>query len=321
MRVHKAAKALKGRSIGLLRQDADGLVTYRFESLPAEGGQMGHAVFTRQGGVSQPPFATLNVGTKVGDDEAAVAENHTRIFSHLGLNADRVVTAQQVHGNRVGVVTADDAGRVFAATDGLITGAADLALLLRFADCQPILLYDPVHHALGLVHAGWRGIAQGIARRAVEMMHGTYGTEPGALIAALGPAIGPCCYTVRHKAASALAYALPDWRQVMQPDGEQWQFDLPAANGQQLEAIGVRSVEQAHLCTACHKDVFFSHRGEHGRTGRFAVMAYLSSGDGEESPRETNLVRKEQEPEAREGQDLLQPPGFPAFHDLASGEL
>ena len=88
----------------MLRQDADGLVTYRFESLLAEGGQMGHAVFTRLGGVSQPPFATLNVGTKVGDDEAAVAENHTRIFSHLGLNAGRVATAQQVHGNRVGLV-------------------------------------------------------------------------------------------------------------------------------------------------------------------------------------------------------------------------
>jgi YfiH family protein len=304
----------------LLRQDADGLVTYRFESLPDQGGRVGHAVFTRLGGVSQPPFATLNVGATVGDDESAVAENHARIYNHLGLGADCVVTARQVHSNRVGVVTAADAGRVFAATDGLITDTPGLALLLRFADCQPILLYDPVHHALGLVHAGWRGIAQGIALRAVEAMQQTFGTKPGALIAALGPAIGPCCYSVGHEVASAMGYALPDWTQVMQPDGEHWRLDLPAANGQQLAAIGVRTVEQARLCTACHKDVFFSHRGDQGRTGRFAVVAYLRSGVGEESQKEAKTVRKAQEPQPSEGQDSLQPPGFPAFHESLGGD-
>jgi hypothetical protein len=206
-----------------------------------------------------------------------------------------------------------------ANTDGLITDALATGLMLRFADCQPILLYDPEHHALGLAHAGWRGIAQGIALRAVDKMEAAFGTQPETLIAGLGPAIGPCCYTVNHDVASAMGYALPDWRQVLQPHGEQWRFDLPAANAQQLAAIGVRTVEQAHLCTACHKDLFFSHRGEDGRTGRFAVIAYLT--DQGEPTRQAARVARRDEPQAdaRDMEDSLQPAGFPAFHELWNG--
>jgi YfiH family protein len=303
----------------LLRQELNGLVTYRFESLPSQAGHLVHAVFTRLGGVSRSPFATLNVGHTVGDDEEAVAVNHARVYAHLDLRAERVVTARQVHGNRVARVSDTDAGRVVANTDGLITDALATGLMLRFADCQPILLYDPEHHALGLAHAGWRGIAQGIALRAVEKMEAAFGTQPETLIAGLGPAIGPCCYTVNHDVASAMGYALPDWRQVLQPHGEQWRFDLPAANAQQLAAIGVRTVEQAHLCTACHKDLFFSHRGEDGRTGRFAVIAYLT--DQGEPTRQAARVARRDEPQAdaRDMEDSLQPAGFPAFHELWNG--
>lgn len=309
----------------MLRQDTNGLVTYRFEH-PAFGGLPGtsalavvHAVHTRLGGVSQGPFATLNVGHTVGDDAAAVAENHRRIYAHLDLRADNVASARQIHSNRVAVVTAADAGRVLPGTDGLITDVPGLALLLRFADCQPILLYDPAHHALGLVHAGWRGIAQGIARRAVETMQEAYGTEPQAVVAGLGPAIGPCCYTVGHQVASALGYAMPDWQQVMQQEGEGWRLDLSAANAQQLAAAGVCDIEQAHLCTSCRRDEFFSHRGDDGRTGRFAVVAYLSPGTRGEG--DTRAVSKPQgpRPEEREEADSLQPPGLPALHEFLDG--
>lgn len=304
----------------MLRQDTEGLATYRFESLATVGLPLVHAVFTRLGGVSRDPFATLNVGHTVGDDQTAVAENHARVYARLGLSEDRVVTAQQVHGNRVAVVTAADAGRVCPATDGLATAAPGLALLLRFADCQPILLYDPDHHALGLVHAGWRGIAQGIARRAVETMQEAFGTRPRRLLAGLGPAIGPCCYTVSHEVASAMGYALPDWTRVMQSEGDEWRFDLPAANAQQLAAVGVRAVEQAHLCTACHNDVFFSHRGDRGRTGRFAVVAYLQPRTGQATGAATDAARAEPEPQECEGPESLQPAGLPAFHELPEGD-
>jgi YfiH family protein len=302
----------------LHRQDANGLVTYHFEALAVEN--LVHAVFTRLGGVSRGPFATLNVGNSVGDDEAAVAENHARIYAHMDLAANRVASPYQVHGNRVAVVTASDAGRVIPGTDGLVTNAPGVGLLLRFADCQPILLYDRTHHALGLIHAGWRGVALGIARRAVETMQEAFDSQPEELIAGLGPAIGPCCYTVGQNVAAAMGYALPDWRLVMSPQAEdQWRFDLPAANAQQLAAAGVREIEQAHLCTACHSQEFFSHRADNGETGRFAVLAYLKSGASRSGTAESQVPLVQDEPPAPAEVVSLQPPGFPSFDELAGG--
>jgi len=294
------------------------LVTYHFQRLTAEG--LIHAVFTRLGGVSHEPFAALNVGRSVGDDQAAVAQNLTRIYASLGLTPDQVVTAHQVHGNRVAVVAAQDGGRVVPATDALATDTPGLALLLRFADCQPIILYDPARCALGLVHAGWRGLAQGIARRAVETMQEAFGTSAADLLAGLGPAIGPCCYTVGDDVAAALGYALPDWRKVMtlDPSGTGWRLDLPAANAQQLAAAGVpaRQMEQTGLCTACHNDEFFSHRADNGQTGRFAAVACLPAGDQAHDRRAAAQPRQESRDQEPAIADTLQPPGLPAFHEL-----
>jgi YfiH family protein len=212
----------------------------------------------------------------VGDEQPAVAENHRRIYAQLGLDAGQVVSPRQVHGSRIAVATAHAAGKTIPDTDGLVTAVPGVALLMRFADCQPILLYDPEHHVIALVHAGWRGVAQGIARRAVEVMGAEFGTSPGSLLAGLGPAIGGCHYVVGHSVATAMGYALPDWRKVMVEEEDHWRFDLPGANAQQLEASGVRQIERAQLCTACRTDEFYSHRAEGGRTGRFAVVAYLA---------------------------------------------
>ncbi len=298
----------------MLRIDIDGVRIYRFETLAVEG--LVHGVFTRLGGVSQGPFATLNVGHTVGDAPDAVAENQARIFSRMGTQAAQVVTARQVHGNHVAVVQAGDGGRVMDNTDGLVTAAPGLALMLRFADCQPIVLYDPVHHAVGLIHAGWRGIAQGMAYRAVEKMQGAFGTRPEALLAGLGPAIGPCCYTVGDDVASAMGYALPEWREAMTSLEEgQWRLDLSAANAQQLTAAGVRNIEQAQMCTSCHHDVFFSHRADQGRTGRFAAVVYLQARPGGPETAESAPLESA-EPEEQAESDELSPPGFPSFGEM-----
>lgn len=303
----------------MLRTDTNGIVTYQFEGLDVEG--LSHAVFTRLGGVSQGPFASLNVGNTVGDDEAAVAENHSRVYARLGLSRERVATPSQVHGNRVATVTASDAGRVLPNTDGLVTATPGIALMLRFADCQPILLYDPVHHALGLLHAGWRGVAQGIARRGVETMHGAFGTQPHDLVACLGPAIGPECYTVGQNVAAAMSYALPDWKKVLALEGEDtWRLDLSAANAQQLAVAGVKQIEQSHLCTACRLDEFYSHRGDNGRTGRFAVVAFLEPRAAVLTGRETATVRSGSEREESTPSASLDPPGFPAFWEQTGGD-
>lgn len=303
----------------MLRKESGGITTYHFESLSAEG--LVHAVFTRLGGMSREPFDTLNVGGTVGDDPAAVAENHARVYAHLGLIAAQVTSPRQVHSNRVAVISGDQAGATIPDSDGLVTATPGVALLLRFADCQPVLLYDPAHHALALVHAGWRGVAQGIARRAVETMVQAFGTRPGDLLAGLGPAIGPCCYTVGDKVAAAMGYVLPDWRGALTALGEdQWRLDLSAANAQQLGAEGVTQIEAADLCTACNQHEFFSHRAGNGLTGRFAVVAYLEPGY---APERVTLIPdsqdRRQEP-APPMPDSLNPPGFPAFGEHLEGQ-
>ena len=296
----------------MLRKESGGIVTYHFESMVAEG--LVHTIFTRLGGVSREPFDTLNLGNTVGDDQAAVAENHTRVYAHLGSSAAQVTSPRQVHSNRVVVITGDQAGSIIPDSDGIVTTAPRVALLLRFADCQPILLYDPAHHALGLVHAGWRGVAQGIARRAVETMVQAFGTSPGDLLAGLGPAIGPCCYTVGDKVAAAMGYVLSDWSQAMTSLGEdQWSLDLSAANAQQLAAEGVQQIEAANLCTACHQDEFYSHRAGNGRTGRFAVAAYLEQGRAPVQATPASGSQEQSQPPTSSQPESLHPPGFPAF--------
>jgi YfiH family protein len=300
----------------LLRKESGGITTYHFESLSAEG--LVHAVFTRLGGVSREPFDSLNVGGSVGDEQAAVAENHARIYAHLGLSAAQVTSPRQVHSNRVVVITGAQAGSTIPDSDGLLTATPGVALLLRFADCQPVLLYDQAHHALALVHAGWRGVALGIARRAVETMVRAFGTRPGEILAGLGPAIGPCCYTVGDKVAAAMGYVLPDWSGALTALGEdQWRLDLSAANAQQLAAEGVQQIEAADICTACNRHEFYSHRAENGRTGRFAVAAYLEPGYPAERaaclPDSQNRDQEPREHRALDMPDSLNPPGFPAF--------
>jgi hypothetical protein len=285
------------------------------------GQPLSHAVFTRLGGASQAPFATLNVGGSVGDDEQAVAENHRRIYAALDLGAGQVVTARQVHGNHVAVVDGRQAGTFVPNTDGLVTATPGLGLLLRFADCQPILLYDPEHHALGLAHAGWRGVAQGIARRAVETMQDAFGSRPAALLAGLGPAVGSCCYTVGHEVAAAMGYVLPDWQEAMELEGEDhWRLDLSVANAQLLAAAGVTHIEQAGMCTSCRNDEFFSHRADEGRTGRFAAVACLQPRPAVEAEREERASPEATGDDELARFDSLQPPGLPGFGPIGEDD-
>jgi YfiH family protein len=301
------------------RHETNGLATYQFEALDSD--HVRHAVFTRRGGVSTGHLASLNVGRAVGDDPHRLAENHARIYAHLGVAAAQVATGQQVHGNRVARVSSEDGGDTQPTADALITNTPALALMLRFADCQPILLYDPEHHALALVHAGWRGAALGIPRRAVEAMQAAFGTRPAAIWAGLGPCIGPCCYQVGDDVASALGYALPDWREAIVRTDRGWWLDLSAANAQLLQQAGVSTAERSRLCTACRLDEFYSHRAEGGRTGRFAVLAMLAARQG--TARATSAPPAEP-PSGEPGPDdwaeptSLQAPGLPDFGETTS---
>ncbi len=249
------------------------MVYYQFDALQAQPG-VRHGFFSRLGGVSAPPFATLNLGTSVGDDPEAVAENRRRCFAALGFDEAQVVTPYQVHSTVVAPVSRADGGRLIDATDGLVTAEQGLALFLRFADCVPILLYDRERPAIGLVHAGWRGTLDGIAAAGVRAMQARFGSQPERLWAGIGPAIGACCYQVSAELAESFGRRYGS-TVVSHPPGAGAHLDLPAANAIALRKAGVRQIEQAELCTACHVHEFFSHRREQGRTGRLGAIAGL----------------------------------------------
>jgi polyphenol oxidase len=228
-----------------------------------------HGVSTRAGGVSGGRCASLNVSHTVGDDEANVEENLSRLAVAVGTHRQTLFSPYQVHGRAVTVVDGGTPPR--PRCDVLITRTAERTLLLRYADCTPVLLADTKQPALAAVHAGWRGSAVRAASAGVEALAQAFGSRPRDLVAGIGPAIGPCCYEVGHEVIDAFA----DRPELFHGR----KLDLWAANRQALIEAGVpdEHIEVAGICTRCQSDRFFSHRANGGQpAGRFAAVIRLA---------------------------------------------
>jgi YfiH family protein len=257
------------------RKSDQGLVYYQFDGW---NGHVTHGIFTRQGGVSESPWNSLNVGGTVGDRPAAVQENHRRMYNALGLDAERACTVWQVH-------SADTVlayGRVpnrrwLARADGMITDQPGVPLTMRYADCTPLLLYDPEHHAIAIGHAGWRGTVLHMAQSLIDSMQAAFGTRPGDLLAGIGPCIGPDRYQVGPEVVEAVQQAFGTLAGLIKraDDGSAY-LNMWESNRLALERAGVSQIEIAGICTATHTDEFYSHRAEAGRTGRFGVIMALA---------------------------------------------
>lgn len=253
------------------------LVFYQFDQW-AESTQFTHGIFTRLGGVSAPPWSTLNLGGSVGDDPAALQENYRRVYETLGLDQSCACTVWQVHSaDTIVVQQPDPNGKWLARADGMVTDRPGLPLTMRFADCTPILFYDPVHHAIGIAHAGWRGTVQGAAVSALHAMQVAFGTRPADVQAGIGPSIGPERYQVGEEVVAAVRAAFGTTEGLVRraADGSAY-LDLWAANRTALERTGVTHIEVAGICTATHTDEFYSHRAEAGKTGRFGAVIALA---------------------------------------------
>jgi len=271
----------------------DDLLAFRFDSLP--NGTLHHAVFSRRGGVSVAPFDSLNLSLAVADERDRVYANRRRAYGLFGRDTDTVVHAHLVHGATVARVTTAENGTWVHHVDGLVTDQPGCVLTMSFADCAPILLYDPVHRAIGLGHAGWKGTVADLPGALVRAMAEQFGSAPADLLAAVGPCIGPCCYEVGEIVIDAVSAAFASSDELLRertndqrpttndsspatrhsPPATHRHFDLPEANRRNLLNAGVRHVELSGHCTACRTDLFFSHRAEKGRTGRFGVVLGL----------------------------------------------
>jgi YfiH family protein len=248
---------------------SDGIAAERPDGLQDAGFLV--AFTERTGGVSNGPFATLNVDLRGGDDVAAARENRRRTVRALGVDA--VACARQVHGAAIVAAGRDDAGRGFldparalGDADGIITDEPNVAIVVLAADCVAIALADPALGRLAVVHAGWRGTAAGIVDRAVAAFD-----EPARTLAAIGPAVCADHYEVGHDVVTAVGAATGDGA-VVERRGSRPHLDLASTIERRLRVLGVRRIERSGSCTACEPARFFSHRRD-GLTGRQALIA------------------------------------------------
>ena len=256
---------------------ANGSVPYlQFSTIPKIAG-LAHAVFTRRGGISPAPFTSLNMSVSVQDSKRNVDENRALAYSALGRSVETVVQAHLVHGATVIRVGQEDHGTIPGRFDGMITNEPGCALAMNFADCAPIVLVDPQNQAIGLGHAGWKGTIADLPGAMVRAMQEAFGSDPADLWAGIGPSIGPCCYEVGEAVIAGVkaTFTRPETLLIRQKNGPRPHFDLPEANRRNLRRAGLRHIETAPYCTACRTDLFFSHRAEKGRTGRFGVLMVL----------------------------------------------
>lgn len=229
------------------------------------------AFSTRLGGVSEGPFASLNLGILTEDDPQRVVENRRRLCDAVGADATTATMAWQVHGADVataesrGVVTP---GTVYERCDGLWSDRPGQAMMLLTADCLPVALANTSKEPrLAVLHVGWRGLLAGILDAG---MYAVADGSDGSVAAAIGPGIGPCCYEVGNEVAGPFRATFGD----VVVRGRS--LDLAAAAESALRAAGCSSVERTDLCTSCEAGLFFSHRRDHGRTGRQGVVAYIA---------------------------------------------
>jgi YfiH family protein len=222
---------------------------------------------TRKGGVSADPYG-MNTSLRVGDRAEHVHANRKRLLGLLGLENVPLALPVQCHSNVVLIATRPGE---YPACDGLATAKTGLALAVSIADCLPVVLYDSRHRAVALVHAGWRGTAEGIAQRAVRVMGREFRSNAADLTVYLGPSAGVCCYEVGPEVAERFPEPCVERR------ANGLYLDLKEANLRQLLDVGVerRDVEVSPHCTICEPDLFHSYRRDRADSGRMMAIASL----------------------------------------------
>ena len=261
----------------------NGVTFLAADGIDAAGGAA-HGFSTRLGGVSEGMWESLNLGVSRGDNPDHVKENYRRFLAAIGADGTRTASSNQVHGGVVRTVTTADVkddlyGKVSYEADGLMTDLPGVTLLVYTADCIPILFYDPVRRAVAAVHAGWRGTAAGIASQAVERMRDVYGCRPGDILAAIGPGIGPDCFETHEDVPNAMTAALSTavLQHIKIKANGKFSVDLKGINAMRLGQAGLAAdhIAVSSLCTACHPEMFWSHRRLGTSRGSMAAAIQL----------------------------------------------
>lgn len=243
-------------------------------------GVVKHGFSTRLGGVSTGHCSTMNISTTRGDDPKAVEENRKRIASAIGVEVSDLTYTHQTHTTNVAVVEERDRGSRFMETDGMVTNVPGICLVTFYADCVPLFFVDPVHKAIGLSHSGWRGTVNKMGKITVETMQRQYGTDPGQIIAAIGPSICQDCYEVSEDVIQEFKakFAEPLWPELFyKKENGRYQLNLWKANQAVLMEAGIQreNIAVTNLCTHCNPEILFSHRSTGVQRGNLSAFLAL----------------------------------------------
>ncbi len=232
---------------------------------------------TRQGGISLPPYDSLNMSYKVGDETTFVDENRWRLANYLDCTPDRFIALSQIHSDIIYDQTCvENSGQP---GDGHFLDQPGLFAVIGVADCIPLFLADPQKKVIGVIHAGWRGLHQSIVAKAVIKMVNTYGCEPGNILAVVGPSLGPCHYEVQRDVIDQFEALLGYECIFFEQKGAKYFLNMWSIAHFQLINQGLYSghIYLEHACTMCQPDLYFSHRGSGGRTGRMWAVVGLKA--------------------------------------------
>jgi YfiH family protein len=245
-----------------------GLVIGTFPPLKAIAPGLDVFITTRSGGTSAPPFESLNLGGTLGDRPESIEENRKLLLAVLGISPRRLARTGQIHGSEIAVATR---GGHFEGFDALATTKRGLTLAISTADCYSVMIYSPPEHALAALHVGRRGAEMGIIGRAAGVMRMKYRIDPGYAVAIIGPGICGKCYSVSRD--EALRFP----KTVRRFERGAWHLDLSAFIVRELVLQGFKrkNIFSSGFCTACNPELFFSHRRDHGITGRHWTLASM----------------------------------------------
>lgn len=262
----------------------NGLIYFTFPKLDKTNG-VKHIFSTRHGGVSSGIFATMSTRRSYGDSDENVMKNFQILCNAVNIDENDLVLSDQTHTSNIRIVTSSDRGKGYTKEqdytdiDGLITNERNIALVTQYADCTPLLFFDPIKKVIATSHAGWRGTVKEIGRKTVSLMQKEFGSSPDDIIAAIGPSIGQCCYEVDDTVIrwiDMLTYLQKDKIYYKKPNGK-YMLDLKETNRQILVYSGIKNenIDVADICTACNKDDMHSHRASHGQRGNLTAIIEL----------------------------------------------
>lgn len=243
-----------------------------------------HAFSSREGGVSEGYYSSMNLGIKTEDSKENIMKNYELFTKAVGIKLEDVVIGNLNHGNNVRVATRKDAGCGilkpfnYVNIDALVTNEPNLAITVTCADCVPVFFVDPVKKAIGIAHSGWKGTAQEISAKVVEKMVEEYGSRPGDIYAGIGPCIGMCCYEVsRDVFEEFIEFDYLDDAWYFEKEDDKFDIDLSRIIFGTLAYSGIlpEHISISGLCTCCNNDVLFSHRAQKGKRGTMAGMIMI----------------------------------------------